>query len=1279
MITYTTDPATKIMQRFRKSIALFTLASFLLTSVAGQALAALAQEGQEQKKFAGLDEGFILPYTLGRITDAHYAAGDRVVIAIEDLHCHAEVQKNIGGIIAFLDKRFHVPRVYQEGAVGQIDTSWLLSLSDKNLRQSIVDSMLDKGELTGSEYYSVVSGRPRLIQGLEDKKPFEDNVLRLNALLEDQPRMEQELARLKEDLPSLKKTYYGPGNARLERALEKYRKGATDAPKFYGFLRKYAQKNGIDPYAYRNLSSYLDLLESERGLKYPEIARELQDFMAFLKERLPYRVYRSLLEKSDNFSRLDELYLALATLAGDVALSADIPRRFPELSRFFEYLRLSQRVNPVDLVREERKLVREIQLRLSGSESEREVVFVNDYFRLLEEYFSNRISAEDHRYFVQYLPEFRLLWEKHAPGRDLAGLDRFFPVLDEYYRVNVARNRYFLKNLSAESAAKTSPAPAYGDEAAQTLVLLEQGREAAVVVTGGFHTPGLTELLKENGVSYLVITPNVTGETAPAELVYSRVMEEQAKMLAATLAPPLISGAAPFLREQKLVREILDAELREAGTGGDIAGRTGSLSERVNKLLKESLSAIEGTAAVVFVLEELKDGGDCTFSLVQGEHGIRFHYSAQDGEIRAGKDRPAPESPAMGQNIGALVRRALAAARDQLRESMRGTVTFDVGLRDLMEVFEDTSLTIGQKYFYLLAGVHGEYLAPETDIDARSKLLLQRIGAKLEALGFEVDPGNVRLSKQSKTLVVPETGTYGMGTLTRDPATGSMTAVIHQIFLDALDILGPPAGLSGEEMAELFAEHEGYEHQALNEERSEAYRRFTAYLRDGMKIPAGELDENRTTQNFHRSIRFLSETAQKKSHGLNTFDQRLARQAALLEFSEDVVLVEETMRFFQRSYPGRDASLLREMLKFAAERYADTKFPSGESYLRHTLTVARNAAKWGADDVTIAAALTHKMPASFVKNIFGKKGVTKFRHVNRAAADRILEMTGKLAAISRLPYVDDSTVKDLRGGFALDNYMKLVVKLADDDQTMLLVFADKLQTFGKKVTKEEKEYQRQELEHLYVPLAMRLDSYDIAEDLRNGAFRLDNEDEYTRVREEIEGFLKMSYDEAELLLQSMKADIKRGLEEAGVRSPIVKARVKTPYSIWEKIHSSRRAGYDSLLLLKDIMGIHIVVEDADIAKSVEFLAGWLNNNRNFRSLLGENKPIESAENKGLNRYKYNFVDTGSRPYELCIFGARDYDLLQSGFIDETALKSPKPHWIYKLGAAVRTEESRFIQ
>ena len=115
----------KILTKFEKLISVLTAFCLLISFVIGPTAANAMTNEEATKQYKQIFKEFVLPYSYGQITSAHYAGTDRVIINIQDLHCHPKVQKNISNIIDTFDKSYGVKKVYLEGAYGKVNTSWI--------------------------------------------------------------------------------------------------------------------------------------------------------------------------------------------------------------------------------------------------------------------------------------------------------------------------------------------------------------------------------------------------------------------------------------------------------------------------------------------------------------------------------------------------------------------------------------------------------------------------------------------------------------------------------------------------------------------------------------------------------------------------------------------------------------------------------------------------------------------------------------------------------------------------------------------------------------------------------------------------------------------------------------------------------------------------------------------------------------------------------------------------------------------------------------------------
>lgn len=519
---------------FVRPVAAVTLACFVYTSIGAPCvqgaidLSASAQANNQLKAASSVPvPAFALdiPMFLGRVTGGTDHGGNTLVINIQDLHCHAEVQRNISGILHFLDKKYVLETVFIEGGYGKLDTSWLNSVTDPAVKKQVLDALLASGRLTGGEYYSMTTGRYGLLRGLEDETLHKDNIVRLGKMLENKPRYEEHIKSLSRDLDFMKTKYLTLQNRRFNKLLAKYKSGGMDTARYYALLNKYVAKVNEHPEKYHNIlalnmrkfpamQAYLETAAMQKRLNYNRVSRQMGEFVQVLKTHLPSAVYNDILQKTDNLAKTDELYGILAQMIQEYKL--DTAKGFPDLTMFFAYLEKNQAINALDLVKENQRLIEELRVAFSGDIAELEVSFLADFFGCYEDYLLNRLSADDYAYFQSRFGQFKSTWGKYTLVNHVQDLAADYPLLDDYYALNARRNTIFLNNMLPSAAAAS-----LNKRAAPQVI---------VMVNGGFHTAGVTKLLDKRKISHLTITPNVTSAPQEAGTIYESITRYQAKL-----------------------------------------------------------------------------------------------------------------------------------------------------------------------------------------------------------------------------------------------------------------------------------------------------------------------------------------------------------------------------------------------------------------------------------------------------------------------------------------------------------------------------------------------------------------------------------------------------------------------------------------------------------------------------------------------------------------------------------------------------------------------------
>src|SRR3989338_8168072 len=231
-----------------QSAAKQVLASFLAGLLVIQSVSVSAQPvGQvPEKSFASLTPP-------SRVAAFVSASGSKLnnqkfpeLIIVQDLHFNYSVQRHIAQLLDFLSQKGAVGRVIAvEGAAGQVDNSLLTEVKDLKVRGELADFLMQNGELTGSQYYSVMSGQPKILQGIEDPAYFQANrdIFRLS--YQNRRNALRQVSRLKASLLTLVPGVCSRPVRQLQRARRRFEVGGISMGDYWSTVHSQGEKAGV--------------------------------------------------------------------------------------------------------------------------------------------------------------------------------------------------------------------------------------------------------------------------------------------------------------------------------------------------------------------------------------------------------------------------------------------------------------------------------------------------------------------------------------------------------------------------------------------------------------------------------------------------------------------------------------------------------------------------------------------------------------------------------------------------------------------------------------------------------------------------------------------------------------------------------------------------------------------------------------------------------------------------------------------------------------------------
>ena len=278
---------------------------------------------------------------------------------------------------------------------------------------------------------------------------------------------------------------------------------------------------------------------------------------------------------------------------------------------------------------------------------------------------------------------------------------------------------------------------------------------------------------------------------------------------------------------------------------------------------------------------------------------------------------------------------------------------------------------------------------------------------------------------------------------------------------------------------------------------------------------------------------------------------------------EEEKMVDEAFQHLVDSYLStkhrKKVELITRAFNFARHAHSGVRRLSGEPYIMHPIAVAQIVcSEIGLGSTSICSALLHDVvedtdyTVDDIENIFGPK---------------IAQIVDGLTKIS-------GGIFGERASAQAENFKKLLLTMNDDIRVILIKMADRLhnmRTLGAQPANKRYKISGETL-YIYAPLANRLGLNAIKSELENLSFKYEHPDEY----KSIERKLQATESERNSVFEEFTAPIRKQLDEMGFEYEI-KARIKSPYSIWTKMQI-KHIPFEEVY---DILAVRVIFEPRD--------------------------------------------------------------------------------------------------
>lgn len=349
-------------------------------------------------------------------------------------------------------------------------------------------------------------------------------------------------------------------------------------------------------------------------------------------------------------------------------------------------------------------------------------------------------------------------------------------------------------------------------------------------------------------------------------------------------------------------------------------------------------------------------------------------------------------------------------------------------------------------------------------------------------------------------------------------------------------------------------------------------------------------------------------------------------------------LFSQLIESYLASNHRKKVDVIQKAYNFAKRAVSGVSRPSGEPFIVHPVAVALIASReMGLGSTSICAALLHDIVDNSdytiedISNVFGPKVAT--------IVDGLTKISGGI-------FGDQASEQ-------AENFKKLLLTMSEDIRVILIKICDRLhnmRTLDREVQSKQHKIAGETL-YLYAPLANRLGLNKIKTELEDLAFRYEHPDSYANIEKK----LAHTREKREELFQLFTEPIREQLDKMGCRYTI-KARVKSPYSIWNKMRN-KHVSFDEIY---DILAVRIIFNAPSQEEEI---------NECFRIYVALTKLYKSHPDRlrdWLSRPKTN----GYQALHVTLMSNQGRWIevqIRSERMDEIAEQGFAAHWKYKAG------------
>lgn len=482
----------QVLKSMYKGVSVAVLGVFLVTTLVVPTAAAkpVSKEGINPSEFR-------IPSCYGRVS---FVSGDtkakKMVVHIQDAHCNYTAQQNISAILENITSKYDIKLVGVEGAKGWVDTAILNAIPGSVRRREINRGLLAETIIDGATEFAANQDEINTVLfGVESRELYLNNLKAYADLSSLKKGALGQVEKITSALNSLKPHVL---NKELVEFVDK--KGNVPLREYLSYLAQIAEEKSVALKDYPNINILLDSAKMEEEIDFIKVNDERAQLIDSLNKSLDKENLKNLIAKSLEFRAGEiepvEYYGYLESFNSEW-------KEYPNLGKYISYVKVRGGLDRKGLLNERDSLASVLKEILIKNEIEKTLVSLCENIQLVEKYFKIELTRNEYMRYVKNEDEFSgenftAFIKENAPkyGMKFSWQEEDSKLIEtaresatRFYTAALKREEVFVKNLLRQ--------------------MDKDKLNIAALVTGGFHTDRIKEILEDKGVSYVVVKPMV--------------------------------------------------------------------------------------------------------------------------------------------------------------------------------------------------------------------------------------------------------------------------------------------------------------------------------------------------------------------------------------------------------------------------------------------------------------------------------------------------------------------------------------------------------------------------------------------------------------------------------------------------------------------------------------------------------------------------------------------------------------------------------------------------